>query len=292
MNQLQINCQKYVVVKELFIDTGDEDYIIARWCIFNRMSRQFFWNAAQAIEKYLKASLLLNGYSSKGYRHDLIALFCQVNRFAGGLIPQKLGAPKQVKLFADHSELWGDPATQEFIRRVNRYGNPSNRYNFFGFELEASDLYKLDQVVFPLRNIAVELEDKPNVNDLKDRINIGKTFFEIIRDHPDRQLFPFGEFLLKSKETAPVLYNAACENNFLFAPKYNHRELELIIHHNVSHLEILFSKIMRADSKAIINWAEKNIQFSKADILALNKQFLNPPFLREKKSVKKRQKKD
>lgn len=131
----------------------------------------------------------------------------------------------------------------------------------------------------------MELEDKPNVNDLKDRTNVGKTFFEMISEHPDRQLFPFGEFLLRSKETAPFLYNAACENNFLFAPKYNHRELELIIHHNVSRLEILFSKIVRADSKPILKWADKNIQFSKADLLALNKQFLNPPFLREKKGV-------
>lgn len=157
LNRLELNCPKYVVVKELFIDTGDEDYVIARWCIFNRLSRQFFWNAAQAIEKYLKAALLLNGYSSKGYGHDLIALFCQVKRFAGDLIPQKLEAPKQVRLFADHRELWGDPTTREFIRRVNRYGHPSNRYNFFGFELGASDLYKLDQVVFPLWNLKTNL---------------------------------------------------------------------------------------------------------------------------------------
>jgi hypothetical protein len=280
---LQLNQQKDELVKELFIDTGDEDYVIARWCLLNRLSRQFFWNAAQSIEKYLKAALLLNGYTSRCYKHHLVSLFKEVSRVVGDLIPQQLEAPKQVKLFADHRELWGDLATIEFVSRIDKHGDPSNRYNFFGVELAASDLYKLDQVVFALRNIAVKLDDTVEARYLTDPTNVGKTYLELIHEQPNRQLFPFAKFLKKSKETTRILYDAASENNFPFAPNYNHRELQLTIHNSVSRLEILFSKTMRADSTAILNWAERNIQFSDEDLEALDKHFPNRLFRRKKK---------
>jgi hypothetical protein len=38
-----------------------------------------------------------------------------------------------------------------FIDSVNKYGNPSNRYDYFGLLSGFSDLLKLDQVVFALR---------------------------------------------------------------------------------------------------------------------------------------------
>jgi hypothetical protein len=104
---------------------------------------------------------------------------------------------------------------------------------------------------------------------------------ELIREQPNRQLFPFAKFLKKSKETTLILYDAASENNFPFAPNYNHRELQLAINNSVSRLEILFSKAMRADSTAILDWAELNIQFSNEDLEALDKHFPNRLFRRK-----------
>jgi hypothetical protein len=102
---LKLKNQKTALVEEIFINTADEDYVMARWCFLNRLSRHFFWNAAQSLEKYLKAALLLNGFSSKGYNHNLVRLFHKAINFAGDIIPQQLKKPKQVKLFTDHEEL-------------------------------------------------------------------------------------------------------------------------------------------------------------------------------------------
>jgi HEPN domain-containing protein len=140
--------QKEKYVTEIFIYTGDEDYITARWLFLNKLFRQFFWHAAQSLEKYLKAALLLNGYPVKTYNHNIIDLFAKANSFAGDLIPENLEVPKQVKLFSTHENLWGNSSTAEFVSRIYEHGNPSNRYDCFGIEIKAADLYKLDQVVF------------------------------------------------------------------------------------------------------------------------------------------------
>jgi hypothetical protein len=59
------------VVHDLFVRTADENYITARSCAVNRLYTDFFWLAVHALEKYLKAVLLLNGSSSKGCVHNM-----------------------------------------------------------------------------------------------------------------------------------------------------------------------------------------------------------------------------
>lgn len=49
------------IVCESFIFTGDRDYLTARFAFFQRQSHLFLWSAAQALEKYLKANILLLG---------------------------------------------------------------------------------------------------------------------------------------------------------------------------------------------------------------------------------------
>lgn len=263
----QLEKEKGRLVKEIFIDTADEDYITARWLFLSNLHRQFFWGAAQSLEKYLKAALLLNGYSAKQdgsnnkYRHNLAALFDAVNRFAGNLIPSQLEAPVQVALFSQNKKLWGDPTTKNFISRINEHGDPSNRYDYFGFELEAADLYKFDQVVFALRNIAVKLDAIFDAN------HPTKTFADRIREHPNQQLYGFGKHLIAQSNAQPNIYESACENNFPFAPKtFEHQELPLTIRGTVSRLEILFKNGQMGHSAQLQRWVEENMLINKHEI--------------------------
>ncbi len=44
----------------MYRDAADHDYLMARFAARSNLLYQFWWNAQQATEKYLKACLLLN----------------------------------------------------------------------------------------------------------------------------------------------------------------------------------------------------------------------------------------
>jgi HEPN domain-containing protein len=66
---------KNSVVTEMFVDTADQNYLIARWAYHRGLFIDFFWNSVHALEKFFKASLLLNGKSAIGFGHDLTRLY-------------------------------------------------------------------------------------------------------------------------------------------------------------------------------------------------------------------------
>lgn len=245
------------LVTEIFLETADEDYVTARWLFLNGLHRMFFWNAAQAIEKYLKASLLLNGYSAIYKGHPIEKLFDHVMTFAGELIPKQLEAPSSIKQFSEMNELWRDPTTKRFVVRVAAEGDPSNRYDYFGIELEPGDLYKLDQTVFALRNLAVKLDAE------LDPVNYpGMTNFDFIKKHPARQLRPCSAHLVDPSKAPPSVYSSACENNFPFAPKsFEHHPVPLSIHVTVPSLEFLWKNEIE-NATMLRRWVKKNIKLN------------------------------
>ena len=54
-----------------FRDIADQDYIAARMSYRAQLIPQFLWSSLQAVEKYLKAILLLNRIPAKDVSHDL-----------------------------------------------------------------------------------------------------------------------------------------------------------------------------------------------------------------------------
>lgn len=54
-----------------FRDVADQDYIAARLSFKHGLYPQFHWQSLQAIEKYIKAILLLNRIKAKDINHDL-----------------------------------------------------------------------------------------------------------------------------------------------------------------------------------------------------------------------------
>ena len=158
-----IDAQKKQIVQELFINTADDNYIAARWCFFERLNVDFFWLAVHALEKYMKAALLMNGRSGKSYRdntgksrlfsHDIEILYKHVKLLASDLLPNRLEQPN--KLDVDY---WFDEAPEDFLQRIYGNGNPDNRYQIFGFQQFRENIFKLDTMVFALRRLCVPLD--------------------------------------------------------------------------------------------------------------------------------------
>ena len=159
----RIHAEQDLIVRELFIDTADDNYIAARWCFVEGLNVDYFWLSVHALEKYMKACLLLNGRSAKGYRdragdyqrfgHDIDTLYGQVGSFATGLLPTTLVRPDMLSIVH-----WRDETPEAFIRRLHRDGNADNRYQIFGFVQHREDLFKLDAMVFALRRLCVRLD--------------------------------------------------------------------------------------------------------------------------------------
>jgi hypothetical protein len=146
---------KHSIVDDLYIKTADDNYVAARWCFYAELDVDFFWLAVQCVEKYLKATLLLNEQPAKTYGHDIEKLYRAVLARFPELLPTLLTVPKGLpkRIFS-----LGDERTEEFIKRLHLYGQPDNRYLFVGYIRRGSDILKLDQLVFAVRRLCQPLE--------------------------------------------------------------------------------------------------------------------------------------
>lgn len=142
----------------MFRDAADEDYLVARIAARHSLHFQFCWSSQQALEKYLKAILLLNNEPIKG-SHKLTDFINKACDISGDLLPYIICPPNSHPtstnaLFA-HKPF--EPV-YEYIQRVEQYGDPNNRYRTFSIRVDGYDLNKLDQMVFLLRRVAFPLD--------------------------------------------------------------------------------------------------------------------------------------
>ena len=134
-----------------FRDTADADYIAARLCYRSALISQFHWLALQAMEKYLKAILLINRIPARNVRHDLSKAIA---------LCQKL--PFDLELFPD---------TRKFIAHIDEFG--SDRYLTQSYCIYGLKLLELDKAVWDLRrycrvvNFDQELPDGSSKNMLE-----------------------------------------------------------------------------------------------------------------------------
>ena len=148
-----IHAEQGRIVRKLFVETADDNYITARWCFVERLNVDYFWLAVHALEKYMKAALLLNGQSSRRFGHDIVALHECVKSFAVDLLPQNLEQPDELEL-----KYWGNETPEVFLERLYRNGNAYNRYQILGFVQRPEELFKLDTMAFALRRLCVPLD--------------------------------------------------------------------------------------------------------------------------------------
>ena len=148
-----ISAAKREIIQNLFIDTADDNYIVARWSYINNLHLDFFWLSVHALEKYMKAALLLNGKSAKCYNHDIPKLYEQIKLLAFDLLPDELLPPDQVD-----KQRWSKENSSEFISRLYQNGNAENRYKICGYLQKSEDLHKMDMMLYALRRVCVNLD--------------------------------------------------------------------------------------------------------------------------------------
>ncbi len=152
---MSVRASKNNLIRELFVRTADENYIAARWCAAQRLNADFLWLAVHALEKYLKAVLLANNRSSKGYGHAIDRLYDEVKGFAGDLLPNRLSRPPDLDIYH-----WQERSADEFVRHLLDNGNADNRYAIYGYATSSQDLHMLDQMVFAVRRLVCELDER------------------------------------------------------------------------------------------------------------------------------------
>ncbi len=142
------------IIKEMYLHTADENYVVARWAHDNRLYTDFFWNSVHALEKYMKAMLLFNGHPVKGHSHGLTGLYAEVVKVAGKLLPPLLTRPANLNIHH-----WVDLKPEEFLERLDGNGNADNRYLTYGYAQHAWYVHMVDTMVWSIRRLALPLDD-------------------------------------------------------------------------------------------------------------------------------------
>lgn len=210
---MSVSASKNDLTHELFVRTADENYIAARWCAVNRLNTDFLWLAVHGLEKYLKAVLLMNGRSSKGYSHDIVRLYTDVQTFAGPLLPDRLQRPADLEIHH-----WFERSAEEFITHLLRNGNADNRYLIYGFTTRSEDLHMLDAMVFAIRRLICPLDDR--MFPRNDPGAPAVTHREILTKQPEyygRMAMPLDELVSARQESDQR--HAALNLNMAFAPE-------------------------------------------------------------------------
>ncbi len=273
----EIDADKLTIVRDLFIATADDNYITARWCHQHGLNIDFFWLAVHALEKYMKAALLLNDRSAIDYKsgsckpkpfgHDLDALYAELGSITSGLLPDRFARPDIID-----GSAWIDETIAEYMARLLAKGNADNRYMVFGYAFLPDQLAKLDQAIFGLRRLCHPLDTcmlggtRPEVVSRRDLLARNPKWHD---SHPGLPL----ETTMSGKRGAE-LRHVVLNFNFPFAPA-NYQHDATITLRSASHEPVLLRTIIepldtvgapverRQRAQELRKWALGNIKLPK-----------------------------
>lgn len=154
--EAQANIERYIVevICDSFVKPADEDYVTARFLAQKGMHRAFFWAASQALEKYLKAFLLMRGVAVDHFKgHPIVALHGEASSVDKQLVTVDTRPHPSIKIHPDMSESIEEFSVESFIKGIEENGSPDNRYNSFGVDFNSGYLFALDSYIFGLRNL-------------------------------------------------------------------------------------------------------------------------------------------
>lgn len=174
------------IVVESFIFTADRDYLTARFAFFQKQSHLFLWSAAQAIEKYLKANILLIGSGNVKRIHHQTTLANALRKSHPQRLEINLAIPNG---WAEQGvSYWPSLSVDGFLERIETLGAPDVRYDQVQLHVELQDLVLLDRLAFSLRDrlIAEAVQDCRLVGDqLKSCfLNLNYSFAPADHEHP------------------------------------------------------------------------------------------------------------
>lgn len=141
------------VIYDSFIIPADEDYLTARLLAQKNLHRGFFWSASQALEKYLKAYLLMHDYGIKGLSngHSLKPLFDAVITIDPKIKNISLAIHNKINIDAQVLAQVKVFTVAEYLRELSVFGAAANRYNASGVIFNTGHLFALDAFVCHLR---------------------------------------------------------------------------------------------------------------------------------------------
>jgi len=204
---------RHSIINDMFVDSADQNYVVARWCFQMGLTTDFLWNAVHSLEKIMKAVLLFNGESAKGGGHDLAALYPKVMSIAADLLPDMLIKPNEIDAH------WRVESCDAFLERLSQNGQADNRYHVFGYVQQSEDLFKLDRMYFAIRRLCCPLDSFlfGNTRDGQPET----TFREQLARQPDFRPRWAGSRLQKllSDKSPEELIHAALNHNFMLAPE-------------------------------------------------------------------------
>jgi HEPN domain-containing protein len=135
--------RKSVLIQSCFLETADMDYLTARWAYGNGIFHNFYWSAAQCVEKYLKAALLYNGGSVKKFGHNLNHLYAAVGKIDPGFYATIISMPRTTGMGRD---AWHGKSMALFVDYLDRYGSPNARYSLIGTFINGPVVHTLDSL--------------------------------------------------------------------------------------------------------------------------------------------------
>ena len=254
-----MNPYKYEIIQKMLIQTADQNYAVARFSFLNQLYFDFFWSSVHALEKYYKATLLLNGRTAIGYHHNIEKLHHDVSEICDIISDLNFEKPN---FMPDNK--WIDEPLTKFISRINQSGNPNNRYNTYGFSCFSSDIWKLDFLIWNIRRCCRPLNECPFVD--------GETWLDFLKNNPkewQHSRFELLEKAINNEKISEELKNVLLKGNNAFLPEKAMLFRGLGVSANNSPISMLFTWIGDVSSKTsqdkieAIEWAVSNVHFSK-----------------------------
>ena len=109
------------VIYESFVVPGDEDYLLSCLLAQKGLKRGFYWAAAQAVEKYLKALLLMNGEGVKKFKkHPLRQLFETASKIDTSLLSLDISPHPSIQVEDDFSHHIKKFSIKQFIEELEK----------------------------------------------------------------------------------------------------------------------------------------------------------------------------
>ncbi len=168
-----LSAEKRNVIKRLFLEPADTTYVTARWHFFKGLHFEFYWSSYHAIEKYLKAILLLNHQNTNNLGHNIIKAYGEVSNVAGTeLLPDVfsrvlLDRISHITSMNDRSRLHYS-GVEQYVSKIHSMGGVNSRYAMKSVSIRTTDIYCFDLTVFLLRRLAEDLSLDKNRQQLID----------------------------------------------------------------------------------------------------------------------------
>jgi hypothetical protein len=149
-NNMSLAERKSALIQEHFVATADADYLTARWAYDAGCFYNFCWSASQCVEKYLKAAILYDGRSTKGFGHNLNKLYPEVSKIDPALMKIKILMPLTT---GKGRELWDGKSMLDFVDYLNLYGSADGRYALEGIYINGPVIHPLDSLCVLVRKL-------------------------------------------------------------------------------------------------------------------------------------------